>query len=530
MPTSRELFDTLKEKSLNANMNTEEGYYDSIVDQVKTALNSDDEAQRDETMKFIYQTLTNQAAKSALIHRGLMSLSDDMYEEYDGKIFSSALSTSAHVEQLLKEIVKESGIDYVCKENMGFSNEEYIDYIGALATSVKMKDVQDEFFKQSTIESRQNAMDKYAQELLDDQKQITYSGNFNDNNDRQISGVYALYENAWDNIKKAGFFGNLFNLGNFFKNVGLIRKANAIFNKVGFNVDTDGPDAKSAFEATPDECAGRDLAYLSEMERSFKEDEKIAQFNHVTEITAARDKLNNTIAAIGNGTMEHPMHKINAILGKYGASVTENKEYRPGMVEGIAAMGEDILALDYDKTRRPEPFREYIQGVFFRGLFNMMDAALQDGKTLNISEVIKDASDIAVMMAKDYTLLYEAPELKAIAENSAFGSYDSEKVFGYVKRNLDNKNATDKYDLDALKNEIEQTMKEYKNPIIEESKTQKVEETVNETVNETVIDEEKKELPLRENIEVDLNNAQANHEQKQEKISDKTLAKTELFK
>ena len=525
MQTSVELFDELKEKSFNESVAVQDYYY-SIVEELKYAFDINDEAQRDENIKMLYQAITNQVAKSALIHRGLMSWSDDMYEQYFENTFSSVLAVSAHVEQLLQEIAKENGINYVFKANIGLSNEEYINYIGNLATSVKMKDVQDEFFKQATIESRENSMAKYAGELLDDRNEITYSGNLSNDNDRKISEVYALYNNAWDNIKKAGFFGNLFNLGNFFRNVGLIRKANEIFDKVGFKVKTDGPILEDAFETTADQCAGKDLAYLAELESSFKEDATLAQFKDVKEISVARDKLDNTISAIQNGTMEHPIHKVNAILGKYGASVTKcDDRYRPGRIDGFGADNEELVALEYDKTRQTGRFSGYIQAIFFRGLEKMMGAALKDGKTLNISEVIKDASDIAIVMANDYTVLYEAPELKEIASNSAFGSYNSERIFSYVHRHLNTHNATDKYDLDALKNEIEQTMKEYKNPILEDYKAKEAAEVVNENT-ELV----KTEEPLIEKISVDLSYSEPKLEETQPQITEKEFVKEQISK
>ena len=161
--------------------------------------------------------------------------------------------------------------------------------------------------------------------------------------------------------------------------------------------------------------------------------------------------------------------------------------------------------------------QQYIKGIFFLGLANMMSAALKGGKTLNISEVIKDASDIAVMMAKDYTLLYDEPELKELAVNSAFGSYNSEQVFGFVQRNLDNNKVADKYDPDALKNEIEQVMMEYKNPIIENSKIEKAEETVVENDIESIQNEE----PLKQKIHVNLDDKTANIEQKHDEIDNK---------
>ena len=528
MPTSRDLFDEFRERSFNEAISSRENYYDMLVDQVRYAISRDSEAERDEMMRSLYMDLTNQAARSALVYNGIMSWSDDMSETYYGRPFASALSTSARVEDLLKEIVRESGADYVCKDKMGISNEEYLDYIGRLATSVTMKDVQDEFFKQSTLDSRENSMSKYASELLDGNKEIRYSGNLNNNYDRQISEVYALYNNAWDNIKKAGFFGNLFNLGAFFRNVGLIRKANAIFDKVGFSTKNDGPDVAEAFTTTADQCAGKDLAYLAELRSSFAEDAKLAQFKDVKEVRTARDKLESTIAAIRSGAMEHPMHKVNAILGKYGLSVTEDKTYRPGLVEGISAFNEELVAQEYDKTGQTKPFNDYIKGIFYKSFTQMTAAAIKSGNGLNISEIMKDASDITVAMAKDYTPIYEAPDFKNIAENSAFGSYDAAKITDYVKNILNNNGASESYDLEALKNEIEQTFREYKNPIIEDYKAKEA-----EAIEQPEVAVESEEAAAAEtdevriNISVDLTGGQPVKEELQPRVDERPLEKSQ---
>ena len=523
MPTSHELFNILAQNSHAPQfMENSQGVYDSILTMVDDVLDVTNEAERDERMKNLYISLINETAKNALIHRGIMSWSMDMREKYQDRTIVSAMATSQLVEEMLCEALNEKGTDYVCKEKMGMSNEEYMDYIRSLATSVTMKDVQDEFFKQSTVDSRQNSMSMLAEELLDKRKNIVYSGDLSNQNDRKVSEAYAVYDNAWKNIKEAGFWGNFFHPINFFKNVGIIRTANAIFKKTGFNVETDGPAAMEAFETTTDYCADKDLVHLAEMKKDFKDNEKQQiKDSNIKEISVARDKLNNTLAAIKNGTMEHPMHKVNAILAKYGVSVTEDAIYRPGRIDGITSVNEELLAEEYDKTRQTEQLQQYFKGIFFKGLNSMMSATIASGKPMNISEILKDASDISVMMAKDYTVLYEEPELKALAENSAFGSYDSEKVFEYVQRNLDSNNATDKYDLDALKNEIEQTMKEYKNPIIENSKVEKMEETVNENNMENVQNKE----PLIEKITVDLSDKKAEIEPKHDELDGKSLAK-----
>jgi hypothetical protein len=157
-----------------------------------------------------------------------------------------------------------------------------------------------------------------------------------------------------------------------------------------------------------------------------------------------------------------------------------------------------------------------MKSIFFKGMNKMMDATIKGGKPLNLPEIVKDASDIVVMMAKDYTVLYEEPGLRELAENSAFGSYDAEKIFGYVQKNLDKNNLTEKYDLSALKNEIEQTVKEYKNPILEDYKAKEQEGKASENT-----EPQKTEEELIQKISVDLTYGEPKTEQTQPKITEK---------
>jgi hypothetical protein len=425
------------------------------------------------------------------------------------------------VEEMLQAVLKEKGSDYVCKEKMGMSNEEYMDYIRSLATSITMKDVQNEFFKQATIESCENSISMLSEELLDKNKEIVFTGNMNNQNDRKIAEAYAVYDNAWKNIKEAGFFGNLFHPINFFKNVGIIRTANAIFKKTGFNTESDGPAVMEAFEKTTDYCAERDLIDLEEMKGDIKDlhKQQNAKLN-VTEISVARDKLRAT-ANIAKGDPNNTIDKINAVFNKYGETVEEDIA-RKGMV-GISRILEETVAREYDTMRQTSNFTDYIKGVFFASLSKIIEGAMKNSETLNVSEIIKDASDVAVIMSDSYTVLYDAPELKELAKNSSFGSYNSEMVCKFVERDLGEK-GMGMINAENLKNEIEQAMSEYKNPIIENSRLEKAEETVNENTVAEVKEEE-----IKTKISVDLDGNQPVNDDKQPQIDEKPLVKEQKY-
>ena len=92
-------------------------------------------------------------------------------------------------------------------------------------------------------------------------------------------------------------------------------------------------------------------------------------------------------------------------------------------------------------------------------------------------------------------------------------------------QNLNNKNALDKYDLNEIKNEIEQTVKEYKNPIIESSKVENLEEKVNENNIENLQNKE----PLIQKISVNLDDKTVDIAPKNDEIDNKQLNRENIL-
>jgi hypothetical protein len=138
-------------------------------------------------------------------------------------------------------------------------------------------------------------------------------------------------------------------------------------------------------------------------------------------------------------------------------------------------MPEEAIAEQYDVRRNSENFKDYIKAVFFHATAMMISARHEKNEKINVKEIIKDASDIAVMMADDFTVLYEAPDLKDIAKSSAFGGYNLDGIARVVGRAIDISKHDQVYNMDDVKAEIEQAMAEYKNPTIENSQREKIE-------------------------------------------------------
>ena len=187
MPTSREIFNILAEKSRTPELNG--SFYETLLSTVEDAIGMDTPEARDEAMRSAYQTITNMAAKSTLIHRGIMSWSKETYDKYGhGNTFVSAMDTSNAVEQLFGEICRELGGSYQCKPQMGMTGQDYMDYIRALANSVTMTDVQNEFFKQAAASTLSDSISTYANNLPSPEKH-TYSEDFSVPTNRNIAEV-----------------------------------------------------------------------------------------------------------------------------------------------------------------------------------------------------------------------------------------------------------------------------------------------------------------------------------------------------
>ena len=524
MPNSRELFDNITSRSHYDNFYAESAdeYYSTLSSQIDYALRLEGE-QRRESMIAIYRDIVNKNARSTLIHRGVMSWSEDMYAKYQGNTATSAVEVESMTIDLLREICKEKGSDFVVEDRMGTSYDEYMDYITSLANSVTMESVQQEFFKQGTVSSFSSAMSLLSEDLLPGANGYAYSTDFSNSTDRKIASAYALYENSWKVIKERGFFGNLLHPIDFFSSLNVISKANTLFNKFGFNKENDGPRAMELFERTADYVGEKDMEALSDMRGQIKglEKRQKAEVENVRETTVAREKLENAKLDI-----EQQLGKINAILGKYGVSVEEDIAPK-GMVAGLAQIPEIVVATEYDKMRQTENFSTYIKSIFYTSMMKIASGAADKGQELNVTEMIKDASDIAVIMADKYTVLYEAPELKELAQNSAFGSYGTDMVFNLVNRCLGATKYANTYDQEAIKGEIAQAMSEYKNPIIESSRVEQKEDVVEEPTGENVVEDTKDEV--RMSISVDLEE-KIDDEPSQPQIGETALAKEQMAK
>jgi len=543
MPNSLDTFNILATRSRAPELTPE--LYESVVRSVESAISMNTSEERDEAMRSAYQTITNMTAKSTLIHRGIMSWSQETYEKYGhGNTFVSAMDTSNAVEQLLGEICQELGGNYRCKPQMGMTGQDYMDYIRALANSVTMQDVQNEFFKQATASTLSDSISVYTNNLPSPEEH-TYSEDFSVPANRNIAEVYSLYENAWDRIRERGFFGNLAHPIDFFRTVGVIRSAGRILDRFGFNKEIHGPAAKEAFESTVDYCSGKDMPDLAELKGTVKSVEayEAAKANNIQEVSLARDKLQKAIAR--ENSADSPLNKVNAVLAKYGTAVSIDIA-RPGRISGFNVMPEEAIAEQYDVRRNSENFRDYVKTAFFHATIMMIHARQEKNEKINVGEIIKDASDIAVMMADDFTVLYEAPDLKDIAKNSAFGGYNLDGIARVVGRAIDTSKHEQAYNMDDIKAEIEQAMAEYKNPTIENSQREKIEglaedlnadkpvsdvskeENTAQKTNETVIEE------LAENdimkISVDIFDDAPEVEQVQPQVGEQVLDKSGMSK
>lgn len=543
MPTSRELYDVFARKSRTPELTG--SFYEALLSAVEDAIAMNTPEERDEAMRSAYQTVTNMAAKSTLIHRGIMSWSQETYEKYgNGNTFVSAMDTSNAVEQLFGEICQELGGSYRCKPQMGMTGQDYMDYIRALANSVTMKDVQNEFFKQATVSTLSDSISVYTNNLPRPGSH-TYSEDFSVPANRNIAEVYSLYENAWDRIRERGFFGNLAHPIDFFRTVGVIRGAGRMLDSFGFNKEIHGPAAKEAFERTVDYCSGKDMADLAELKGDVKSVEayNLAKANKVEETRMARDKLDQAIAKANSP--DSPLNKVNAVLAKYGTAATIDHA-RPGRIGSFNVTPEEAIADQYDVRREKDAFKDYVKSVFFYGVEMMVRAKHEkQNERINAKELIKDASDLAVIMASEFTVLYEAPDLKDIAKNSAFGGYDVDGIARVVNRAINISGNSFQYSADDLKAEISEAVAEYKNPIIENSQKEKIEgilddlnaeptndvhkdENTTEKVNENVIEE------LAENdimkISVNLFDDAPEAELTQPKIEGQAIDKSGIIK
>jgi hypothetical protein len=193
----------------------------------------------------------------------------------------------------------------------------------------------------------------------------------------------------------------------------------------------------------------------------------IKDMANVEEINLARPKLQKALDYVKNGVPDSDIEKVNDIYKKYGIEFETDKTGLPNIAHTERV--EESTASMFDTDRNLIAVQDHMKECFYKNLSNFVKAACRqvkdNGGKINVSEVIKDASECSNIVYDKLTVVFDAEETKDMAKNSTFGTCTVEKVTAYVKKFLGEENQLDRYDLDELKSEIENLANTYVHPL-----------------------------------------------------------------
>lgn len=519
--------------------------YDEFTAEMDAIMNMEDVVARDKRMMSFYTGITSLAATSAIVRRGLMSWATAFNAQYIGKVHVNSVLTEIAVTQLLDSYCKEKNFDYKCEQKMGKNNEEYVQFLSGIANSVTMAKVQREFFKKGNEEMFGAALNEISYRFAHSSKGYVYSPSLGQDEDKNIAEGYAVYEHLKDIQDKKRLRDIFRHPIIFFQTRSALKAMEETFRNVGFNINEHGADAKEMMEEMPDHATVLDFNaiedYTEERQRQIQQRRALA---NVEKINFACPKYEKAVAEEQKGGPDSALAKANAIYAKYGKVCVKDSDGLPNLAHPSGY--EKNTATSFDSERSVEAVGDYMKHCFYVNLSNMVKAACQqvkdNGGKINVSEIMKDASECSHIMYEKFTIIFDAKETKELAKNSTFGTFNTEKLTSYVQKFLTEEGQIDRYNPDELRAEIENTVSSYVNPLSKKAMEEDVklseteasepnniiEDNQPDAVNEAVNSDETKEEQVKWSITVNLKENLGDVDEKQERISDKTLIKDDL--
>ena len=516
--------------------------YESFSANMDRILAIADKKSREEQMREYYQSLALTTARSGIIRRGLASLCKAFRDEYHGKIYASSIGSEEAIVQLMNEYCREKNSDFECKPRMGASYEEYVDFIRSAAFSVTMADVQDEFFKRANGPILKEAIDTVVGRFEKDST-YTYMPGMTRKEDRNVAEAYSIY-NHIKNERKLGFFDFIAHpinsIRDYFANRSAIKSAEKLFKNVGFNIEEHGEEAVSKTAMIPDSATERedaDCKDILDQVKAIRANENKKEAQAQKKVTkppvVAADKFKDACKKEALGGEDTAFAQIGKIYEKYGIALAKNEMGLPD--KAIYSMDTLLSANEsYDKYKVLGTTEEFMQRTFYENISKMVKAACEKekatGEKMNISEIVKDASLASNIVYEKFTVVHEADEAYALEETCTFAGFTADRTLNAVNRQLGAEGMADKYDLNEIKAEIENTMAEYKTPYMQEKEAaetsaQKKEDIIENNAESTEKEENVAENSSRYSISIDLSTGEAT-EQVQPMIKEEPLTKS----
>jgi len=460
--------------------------YDEFTAEMDAIMAMEDAVAREKRMQSFYRGITDLAATSAMIHRGLMSLSDVYNARYFNNIHTNTVLTEIAVVRLLDSYCKEKNFDYKCEQKMGRSNAEYMEFLSGIANKVTMARVQREFFKLGNEEMFCEALNTISGRFARASGGYVFSPSLGSEEDKNIAEGYAVYEHlkAIQDSKKLR--GILRHPIRYLQARSALKAMEKTFKNIGFDIKEHAADVKAMMEEMPDHATIADFNAIDDYsERRQKEIARRKMEAEFKEISFARPKYEKAIEAEEKGGPDTAFAKINAVYAKYGQVCPKDSDGLPKLAHPLGA--EKSLAALYDGSRALEGTGDYMKHCFYVNINNIVAAACehakQTGGKINVTEVLKDASECSNIMYEKFTVIFDANESREEAQNSTFGTCEPNKVFNYLKKAIENAGALENYDENELKAEIESVVSTYVHPLSQKAREAELKRSENQVEN-----------------------------------------------
>ena len=265
-----------------------------------------------------------------------------------------------------------------------------------------------------------NKQDRGANETF------TFSGKFDHPSMDSVADLYSKVKLVRDELAKHGRIWRWFHSKQVEMYNDYLTMANATLKRIGFDESKHGEmtlaRAKQAiFFTYATDIDTANSAYNAEME-------KLKPKAVTVESTVARERYNKG-KELDNDPKTAFAGKIQHILDKRGMTMKDFNLHRVDWQDCMEG---------YDKNGKLGDVKENAQGMFMACIKDMLSHASQNGKTIDIPEILKDARDITVASMQHYTIVYSKDDIKNLAEPLYLDGVDAGEMKNYMNRFLKN--------------------------------------------------------------------------------------------
>ena len=253
-----------------------------------------------------------------------------------------------------------------------------------------------------------------------------YTPNVNTNFNKNIEELYILYATRKDTFRSylegRTKFWRFLHSREISKTEKFFKDSESVFAQAGFDSNKHLYDVTKRLESTPCEFVGFQIDMAKDEYNQKKEElENAEKLKEVNQLTAAGDKLKSALEldkakeTSFEAKIQPYIEKYNIEVGAYGLPM-----YHIGH-EGAAEAFDtlrDLNAVRSDINQRFISILGFVAGGYLR----------TNNGAVNPAEILKVSQEILEIDLKHYTVVYDHPEAKSIADNNIYGNIETSVI------------------------------------------------------------------------------------------------------